>query len=284
LAESELFGYEKGAHDRAFGAKPGLFEAATNGTLFLDEIGKTSPELQGKLLTVLETGQYRRLGSTRVHQAQCNVILAASEDPVQLCKEGELLEELWFRVGAFTITLPPLRERPGDIAVIAEKVQERLNAALPSQERKHLAPEALALLQTYPWPGNVRQLVQSLEVAYSLAPREARQVDPEHLPEHVLKGLGIGGGTTTTATPTVDLTQGLDENVQRLERDYLARLFAECEGNLSEVSRRAGKAYQTIHNKMKALRRWLDEARDPRMAAEIARLRDFLENHQRSGE
>ena len=280
LAESELFGYEKGAHDRAFGAKPGLFETAANGTLFLDEIGKTSPELQGKLLTVLETGEYRRLGSTRLRRADCNVILAASEDPARLCKAGELLEELWFRIGAFTITLPPLRERPGDVALIVEKTQERLNNALPTDERKRISPEALALLQTYPWRGNVRELVQCLEVCYSLAPPEVQQIGPDYLPEQILKGLGIGGGAVVTGMPAIDLRQGLDENVKRLEREYLARLFGECGGNLSEVARRSGKAYQTIHTKMKELRHWLDRAEEQPIHAEAFRLRQFIDEHR----
>ncbi len=276
LAESELFGYEKGSHDKAFSAKEGLFETANRGTLFLDEIGKTTKEFQSKLLKVLDTGEYRRLGGNQSRQTSCYVILAASEDPEFLIKEGILLEELWYRTGAFTVTLPPLRERGQDLDLLVEMAVEHLGQSHETGQSKRVSPQVLALFRGYHWPGNVRELMQYLDVAHALAPSDAPEIDVAHLPENLLRSLGVRPATETTR-PGLDTTKAWDEVISAVEREYLVCLVRECEGNLMEVARRSDKAYQTIHTKLKLFRGWLDEAATPEREAEKNRLRSLAD-------
>jgi DNA-binding NtrC family response regulator len=279
LAESELFGHVRGAFSEAHKDKPGFFETANGGTLFLDEIGKTSTDFQSKLLKVLDSGEFRRLGSTDLGHTTCHVILAAAEDPEKLIQNGSLLAELWYRTGAFTITMPPLRERPGDIKLIVDAQLARLNENLPRSERKVLSPQALALLMAHPWPGNVRELLGCLRASHALTPANVNTIDVEHLPETFFRGLGAAGPGSRARVGGLNTNVTLDDAVQRLEREYYAALIGECEGNLSEVARRAGKAYQTVHSKLKAFREWLNTATDPTVEIERSRLRMLAGEH-----
>lgn len=276
LAESELFGYERGAHDKAFTAKPGSFETARGGTLFLDEIGKTTPEFQSKLLKVLDTGCFMRLGGAKTLQTRCTVILAESEDPAELIQQGRLMPELWYRTSAFTITLPPLRNREGDIERIVNARMTQLNQRLPDHAGKRVSGRALNLLRAHDWPGNVRELMQALDVAHALCPPDAQEIEVDHLPESFLRAVGMFEARPSNGAFHVNADEPLDPLVQRLERAYFASLICQCQGNLMEVARRSGKSYQTVHTKVKALRQWLegvpDEAHGPE-AAERAHLR-----------
>ncbi|MBX7257659.1 MAG: sigma 54-interacting transcriptional regulator [Candidatus Hydrogenedentes bacterium] len=274
LAESELFGYEKGAHDKAFSAKPGLFEIAESGTLFLDEIGKTSKDFQGKLLKVLDTGEFRRLGGTQVRTTNCYVILAASEDPKELCDKGLLLEELWYRTNALTITLPPLRERGEDIALLVNKQIEALNSTLPEDKRKHVTRQVMGLFRSYPWPGNVRELMQYVEVAHALCPPDTNEITVQDLPQNILRALGIEKLTSSLPLALTDTSKPLDDLVSSLEREYFARMIKECSGNLTEVARRSKKSYQTVHTKLKTFRAWL-ESDDESLIQEKDKLRSI---------
>ncbi|MBI3119892.1 MAG: sigma 54-interacting transcriptional regulator [Candidatus Hydrogenedentes bacterium] len=259
LAESELFGYEKGAHDKAYTAKAGWFEAAAGGTLFLDEIGKTTAEFQSKLLKVLDTGEFSRLGSNSTRKTHCYVILATSEDPVSLCESGRLLREFWYRVGAFTITLAPLRERPDDIALLVQRKLQHMNAEHPDDPPKRMSDKAFALFKAYHWPGNIRELIQYLEVAYALTPPDQPIIDVPHLPESFCRGVGVTQGPRPEAVLAALARKRWDDYMEIAERQYLVALIAACEGNLSEVARRAEKSYQTIHNKLREVRQWLQE-------------------------
>jgi DNA-binding NtrC family response regulator len=272
LAESELFGYEKGAHDKAFDQKTGCFEQAHGGTLFLDEIGKTSKEFQSKLLKVLDSGQYMRLGGTSMRKTDCQVILAESEDPQKLVEEDKLLQELWYRTGAFCITLPPLRERREDIEVLVQEQLAALNASHPESPPKRLRPKTLALFKAYSWPGNVRELMQCLDVAYALTPQETAEIDVDNLPESFFRGLGMTAQQQRVLSVGIDLNRELDDHVEALEREYFAAMIAYCEGNLTDVAKRSGKSYQTVHTKLKQFRLWLREEGDPVLHDERARL------------
>ncbi len=273
LAESELFGYERGAHDKAFTSKQGYFEIANGGTLFLDEIGKTTKEFQSKLLKVLDTGSFTPLGSTRPKSTNCYVILADSEDPLKMCDEDRLLKELWYRVGAFNIALPPLRERPEDIELLAKQRVRALNKESTDEDQKDLIEEALGLLKGYSWPGNVRELMQCVEVAYSMSPSGDRHIRPNHLPDNFLRNFGVGAENSPTGDLKIDPNRSLADHVSALERQYLAYMVGACEGNLSELTRRSGKAYQTILNKLKELRAWLDGPESKSKLEEVERLR-----------
>lgn len=161
LAESELFGHEKGAFTGANQARPGYFEAAQGGTVFLDEIGDLPLALQAKLLRVLENGEIVRVGSSRPMTIDVRVVAATNRDPKEMVAQGKFREDLYYRLAAETIQLPGLSERPGDVIFLAqhfaqEEAQKRGNGNHPG--KLTLSPEVVHLLASHPWPGNVREL------------------------------------------------------------------------------------------------------------------------------
>ena len=170
LLESELFGHEKGAFTGAIAAKPGLFELAHGGTLFLDEIGELPLELQPKLLRSLESRTIRRVGGQAVRHMDVRVIGATHVDLGGASRRGEFREDLYYRLNVVTLTLPPLRDREGDVEILAETFLTRIATAygLPVPP---LTPELRAVLRAYPWPGNVRELRNAVERSLVLSPR-----------------------------------------------------------------------------------------------------------------
>ena len=178
LLESELFGFERGAFTDARRAKPGLFQTAHHGTIFLDEIGSLAEALQAKLLTVIEERAVRRLGSTRVEPADAWIISATNTELQDRVRERRFREDLYHRLAVLTLRLPPLRERDGDILLLAERFLARVCADYGLPE-KHLAADARARLMAYPWPGNVRELSNVIERAALLA--EESVITWEHL-------------------------------------------------------------------------------------------------------
>jgi DNA-binding NtrC family response regulator len=183
LFESELFGYEKGAFTGAIDRKPGRLELADGGTLLLDEIGDLSPTAQAKLLRVLEDRQFERLGGHKPVQADFRLISATNRPLDQFVRDGRFREDLYYRINAFAIRLPSLRERPADIAVLANRFAARFCASngLPL-DAKSFSPDALSLLQNYPWPGNIRELESTVSRAALSSPgRVIREADIEFL-------------------------------------------------------------------------------------------------------
>src|SRR5687767_7107831 len=183
LFESEIFGYEKGAFTGAHDRKPGRVELADRGTLFLDEIGDLSLVAQAKLLRVLEDRRFERLGGQRSVQVDFRLISATNRPLDQFVRDSRFREDLYYRVNAFAIRLPSLRERPVDIPVLAARFIARYCAAngMPL-DAKTFAPEAVALLQTYPWPGNIRELESTVSRAALSSPgRVIRDIDIEFL-------------------------------------------------------------------------------------------------------
>lgn len=165
LLESELFGHEKAAFTGAVRSKVGRFELARGGTLFLDEIGELKPELQVKLLRVLEQKVFERVGGTRLIPMQARIISATNRDLIKALHEGTFREDLFYRLRTVPITLPPLRERREDIPLLVEYFKTRLNKKY-GKEVRGLDPKVLRLFMTHPWPGNVRELERVLEHAY----------------------------------------------------------------------------------------------------------------------
>src|SRR5918993_210559 len=183
LFESEIFGYEKGAFNGAHDRKPGRIELADRGTMFLDEIGDLSLVAQAKLLRVLEDRRFERLGGQKSLQVDFRLISATNRPLEQFVRDARLREDLYYRVNAFSIRLPSLRERPVDIPVLAARFIARYCAAngLPL-DAKTFSPEAVALLQTYPWPGNIRELESTVSRAALSSPgRVIRDIDVEFL-------------------------------------------------------------------------------------------------------
>jgi two-component system response regulator HydG len=169
LLESELFGHERGAFTDAYAAKPGLFEVASGGTILLDEIGQMAPELQAKLLRVLEDKQVRRVGATVWRNVDVRIVASTNEDLEQAVQAGTFRQDLFFRFSVITLSLPPLRERGNDAVLIAEALLERFAAQhrLPKPE---LSDEVRRTLIGYQWPGNVRELKNAVERALLLSP------------------------------------------------------------------------------------------------------------------
>jgi DNA-binding NtrC family response regulator len=179
LLESELFGHVRGAFTGAVQSHLGRIQAASGGTLFLDEIGELPAGLQAKLLRFLEQKEIQRLGGTEPQKVDVRVVAATNEDLLEKIECGDFREDLYYRLSAFPIELPPLCERPADIVPLAEHFLEQANAATRNR-RPIVSKEAAHLLQAHPWPGNVRELQHVMERASILA-GELDQIGPEHL-------------------------------------------------------------------------------------------------------
>jgi two-component system, NtrC family, response regulator HydG len=227
LLESELFGHERGAFTGAIAAKPGLFELAHGGTLFLDEIGALPLELQPKLLRALESRTIRRVGGQQGRHVDVRVIGATHLDLAAAAARGEFREDLYYRLNVVTLTLPPLREREGDIEMLAETFLARIATGygLPVPA---LTPELRTALRAYDWPGNVRELRNAVERALVLSPRGTLR--PEELIPAAVKDGGRGGRAGLPFPST------LDELVRAAAQSML-ELSA---GNKSEAARRLG--------------------------------------------
>ena len=164
LAESELFGHEKGAFTGAIAQRKGRFELADGGTLFLDEVGELSPELQAKLLRVLQDGTFQRVGGDRTLQVDVRVVAATNRNLSREVAAGRFREDLWYRLNVFPITVPPLRQRRDDIPLLARAFVERTSARL-SRPALELPRSVVTELQAHDWPGNVRELQNVIEQA-----------------------------------------------------------------------------------------------------------------------
>jgi DNA-binding NtrC family response regulator len=179
LLESELFGYEKGAFTGAVSSKRGKFEIADRGTLFLDEIGDLSPALQGKVLRVIEQKQFERVGGNETRSVDIRLVAATNKNLIGLVQAGTFRQDLFFRLSVFPVTVPPLRDRAGDIPLLARHFVARFAAEQKRRTPVEMSPEALEAMERYPWPGNVRELENSIERALILG--EGALIRPEHL-------------------------------------------------------------------------------------------------------
>ena len=175
LFQSEVFGHEKGAFTGAHRLKHGLFEVASGGTIFLDEVGDTSPESQAKLLRVLETGRFRRLGGSRETVVDVRVVAATNRDLTQATARGHFREDLYYRLATFTVTIPPLRARPEDVPDLVEHFIGRFNRRFSCLKR--VDPEALEILQRHTWPGNVRELIHVIEQSVVLSDGDVIRIE-----------------------------------------------------------------------------------------------------------
>ncbi len=241
LLESELFGHERGAFTGADRAKPGMIEVADRGTLFLDEIGELPLALQPKLLRALQERQIRRVGSTRFLSVDVRLVAATNRDIGALVRKGEFREELFYRVNVITIALPPLRERAGDVKLLAHHFLRRYGR---NRERglEGFEPDVLGLLQGYPWPGNVRELQNVVERACALA--DGPLIRARDLPEHVR-----GRGRPAPATPGKELPLAAAREIwlRGFAQEYLTDLLRRHGGNISQAAKTAGVDRKTLH-------------------------------------
>jgi DNA-binding NtrC family response regulator len=240
LAESELFGHEKGSFSGAVAARPGCFELAGTGTLFLDEITEMPAPLQAKLLRVLEGGSVRRVGGTREQPIDVRVIAATNRDPQQAVDNGSLRNDLFYRLNVFTLTLPPLREREGDVLLLVQHFVHQFNAKHGTQV-EGVGREAEGLLRTYTWPGNVRELRNVIERAVILA--RSGWIETHHLPAF-LQG---GGGE-----PEDVILIPAGATAAEAERVLILETLKRVGNNKAEAARQLGMDVKTIRNKLKA--------------------------------
>lgn len=242
LFESELFGHEKGAFTGAMHRKPGLVETAAGGTLFLDEIGDVPLGMQVKLLRLIESGTFRRVGATETQQANFRLVAATHKPLQQMVADGSFRQDLYYRIAAFPIYLPPLRERAGDIPLLVDSFLQRGGKAASAVV---IQPAAMARLQAHNWPGNIRELRNVLERARLFA--DDGVVRPEHLPEwlHGRPHPLPPAAPATSASPPPAPARDVDAEIRRMVQD----------GQLSrrEMAESLGLSERTFYRRLKAL-------------------------------
>jgi two-component system response regulator PilR (NtrC family) len=229
LIESELFGYEKGAFTGADAARAGLIESAQNGTLFLDEITTLNPGLQSKLLRVLQERTVQRVGGRAAKKIDFRLICATNDDLEDLVRKGRFREDLYYRINVVPILVPPLRDRDGDVALLADHFLRNYCAA-SKKPLKTVQPEVLEILEEYPWPGNVRELenlVQRLVVMVS-----GPNITAEHLPQNLIRHSASGQEAILIPEEGVDF----DSEMERIEIAYLTAALRRTGGKKSAAA------------------------------------------------
>ena len=245
LLESELFGHEKGAFTGAVAAKPGKFELADKGTIFLDEIGDLSPNVQLKILRVIQEREFTRLGGTATLKADIRLLAATHRDLEQAVANGLFREDLYYRLNVVPLRLPPLRERMEDIPdLVRHFLRKAVDEGLPA---KRLENDAFDLLKRYRWPGNVRELrnlVERMLIMVSGERIEVRHLPPNlHRDTHRAASAHAGSGGFSS----------LHEARAAYERDYILRKLDENHGNVSRTAEVLGLERSHLYRKMKAL-------------------------------
>ncbi|MBK5225856.1 MAG: sigma-54-dependent Fis family transcriptional regulator [Thermoleophilia bacterium] len=230
LLESELFGYEKGAFTGAADSKPGRFELADSGTLFLDEIGDISLTVQVKLLRVLEQMSFERLGGSKTLSVDIRLIGATNRDLPSMVKEGEFREDLFYRLNVIPITLPPLRERRGDIKLLAQHFLSRFSTD------KELSAESQKLLDDYHWPGNVRELQNTIERATILS--RGKIIGPDDLPAEIRQGISLSSDAIRLPAEGVAL--------EKVERELITQALERTGGNRTKAAELLGISRHTL--------------------------------------
>jgi DNA-binding NtrC family response regulator len=243
LLESELFGHEKGSFTGAVGQRKGRFEQADGGTLFLDEVGDIPLPMQAKLLRVLQERCFERVGGTTSIEVDVRVIAATNRGLPALVKKNKFREDLYYRLNVVKIDLPPLRDRPEDIPLLATHFAGK--HARPGETPRTFAPEAMEKLLNHSWPGNIRELENAIERACVTS--RGAQIQPDDLPLEVLHVRGNEG-------PQVDLSKPLPELLREvaldLERRYLTRAMKKSHGNVGRCAKICGLSRRSISAKL----------------------------------
>ncbi|QQG66912.1 sigma-54 interaction domain-containing protein [Desulfobulbus oligotrophicus] len=255
LVESELFGHEKGAFTGAVTARVGHFEAAHTGTIFLDEIGELPKEMQVKLLRTLQEGEVRRIGAAQPRNVDVRIIAATNRNLIDEVAAGSFREDLFFRLAVAVINLPPLREREGDLSLLIDRFLERINReseSEPGYKHKKISASARNLLLRHPWPGNIRELQNTLTRAavWSMDEELVEQDIREALLPVPAKGRMTGEETILNRPFTLGFS--LPEVMKTVAVHYLERGLAEHDGNKTIAAKTLGlPSYQTLTNWLK---------------------------------
>ncbi|MCK8784367.1 sigma 54-interacting transcriptional regulator [Roseomonas sp. NAR14] len=246
LLESELFGHRRGAFTGAHADKPGLFELADGGTLFLDEIGDMPIGLQAKLLRVLQDGEVRAVGATKPRKLDVRIVAATNAELHGAIAEGRFREDLYYRLSVFPLLLPPLREREGDVSLLAASFAADF-AQRHGKDVRGIAPEAERCLTLHRWPGNVRELRNVMERAVILCP-DGGEILPDHLPP------ALAAPRAAAAPPPAgqaDADAGeLRQRMARTEVQQIQRALRETGGNVTHAARALGLSRRTLHEKL----------------------------------
>ncbi len=240
LLESELFGHEKGAFTGAMMSKPGLIAAAQGGTLFLDELGEMSPAMQVSLLRVLDRGEYRAVGSTRTLHADVRIVGATNQDLRRLVSEGRFREDFLYRINTVTLLVPPLRERRDDLPRLVDHILQTVR--VPGAGTRTLTPDAHRSLATYHWPGNIRELRNTIERLVLMSPDQG----------------AIGRDEVERALPAIADTMAILDSARltldEVEHRHIERVLAACGGNKTQAAQILDIDYKTLLAKVKQLR------------------------------
>ena len=241
LLESELFGHEKGAFTGALAARPGRIEQAAGGVLFLDEVGEMSPSVQAKFLRVLQEREYQRLGGARTLKADVRVLAATNRDLKAALSQGSFREDLYYRLAVFDIALPPLRERPEDIAMLTDAFLEEIGRSV-GRRAAGISQEVKDKLVAYKWPGNVRELRNAVERAVILC--EGGVITSEHLP------LGIASARDPATAAGAGSPRAAGATLEAVEREMIVDALARAANNKSEAARLLGLSRAQLYSRL----------------------------------
>jgi DNA-binding NtrC family response regulator len=246
LLQSELFGHERGAFTGADRAKPGLFEVAHGGTIFLDEIGEVSQATQVKLLRVLDASTFRHVGGTAEVRVDVRVLAATNRNLPALVKQGLFREDLFYRLSTIAVEMPALRERPGDVRLLAEHFVAVLNDRYGT--RRRLGERSLDALERHDWPGNVRELQHAVEAAMVVC--EGDEILPRHLPRAVAEGppaTPAASAVSSSAAPA----GGALPTLEQMEREHVERALKAADGHRAKAARLLGISERNLYRKLR---------------------------------
>jgi DNA-binding NtrC family response regulator len=245
LMESELFGHARGAFTGATQQRQGLFVEANGGTLLLDEIGEMQPDTQAKLLRVLEDGRVRPLGSDREVSVDVRLVAATNRDLEADVQAGRFREDLFFRLEAFPLHVPPLRARGDDLDLLAARFIARF-AAIGHRPPPHLSDAAMDCLRAYPFPGNVRELANAMERATAFC--DGREIRPAQLPERIRHRQQADGASEAVVSPLLASEElpSLDE----MERRYIRLVLERTRGNKRQAAAVLGIGRRTLYRRL----------------------------------
>jgi DNA-binding NtrC family response regulator len=236
LLESELFGHEKGAFTGAAERRKGRFEMADGGTLFLDEIGEIDSSVQVKILRALEERKFERVGGTETVEVDTRLVAATNRNLKQMVVDGEFREDLYYRLYVVVITLPPLRDRTGDVPLLLKHFLDEFNRE-NGREIDGFSPEAMDLLNAYGWPGNVRELRNAMEQMVVLS--RGKRIGVRDLPAHIRESEGAGAAVSVGSGTLEDL-----------EKQAIAQTLKACGGNRTRAAEQLGISRRTLHRKI----------------------------------
>jgi two-component system response regulator AtoC len=242
LFESELFGHERGAFTGCIGRKQGLFELADDGTLFLDEIGEIPLTMQAKLLRVLETGEFRRVGGREILKADVRVVSATNRNLLEMVDQGRFRQDLYYRISGIDVSLPPLRDRRQDIPALAEAMLSRIQN--PGGARYRLSEDAVVRLMAYHYPGNVRELRNLMLKAAALS---STGLITE---EHILLNGGALPALLGTAHRATSESSRVPPSISEVEAQYIAELLDRHSGHRRKVAEILGISERTLYRKL----------------------------------